>query len=92
MVEVPTVHLIGGECDGYRQKVTMVDRPETFYVPSLNDLDQIKGIRDPATKVAAFKDLGRLAYAFETVLATEKDIEYRYRRCAERDLPKTAPL
>jgi hypothetical protein len=87
---MPQVHLVGGECDGYRQATTWLDRPDIFYVPSLADLEEIKSIKDHVAKATRFKERSLLAYEFLQATIGETEIEFRYTRCQSRDRDQTS--
>lgn len=85
-MKMPWICLYGDECDGYRQKVSFLERPDIYYAVPLLDMEDIKAIKDPKSKEAAFKDRARLAYTFWEMVATEEDIEYRYQRAEDKSL------
>jgi hypothetical protein len=92
---IPWITLYGGECDGYRQKATLTDHPDIFYVPSLMDLDRIKGIKDQVAKAEEFKKSSRLAYEFHSAGINAEEVTYKYRRCQcdvthDREIPAPA--
>jgi hypothetical protein len=88
VVAVPTLHLFGGEMDGYRQQVEFLTRPDIFYAVPLLEMEDIKKLRNPASRQHAIKTRGRLAYKFWQVSATEEAIEYRYQRVPDMDPPQ----
>jgi hypothetical protein len=83
---MPTIRLYGGECDGYGQKVTFTERPDIFYAVPLMVMEEIKkNVRTPLAKRSAMEKARCLAYAFEKIRSADDEIEYCYRRCAEKD-------
>ena len=86
---MPWIVLYGDECDGYRQKVSFLERPDVYYAVPLLDMEEIKSIKDPKSKESAFKERGRLAYTYWEMRATDDEIEYRYQRAQDKtlDLP-----
>lgn len=89
---MPCIVLYSGECDGYRQEVSFLERPDVWYAVPLLDLEEIRTMKDAQKKHQAFKERARLAYTYKEVMATEEEIEYRYVRAEDKslDLPPCA--
>lgn len=89
---MPTIRLYGGECDGYGQKVPFTDRPDVFYAVPLVEMEEIKKtIKTPLGKQVAIEKARRLAYTFQRIRAVGEELEYCYKRCAEKDRPVDSP-
>jgi hypothetical protein len=87
--DMPTIRLYGGECDGLGQKVPFTERPDIFYAVPLLVMEEIKKSAISALqKQVATDKARRLAYKFEKIRAVDKELEYCYRRCAEKDKPE----
>lgn len=85
---MPTIRLYGGECDGFGQKVPFTERPDVFYAVPLLAMEEIKKtIKSPLAKQVAIEKSRRLAYTFQRIRTVDKELEYCYRRCAEKDKP-----
>jgi len=83
---MPRIHLYGGECDGYWQRVPFSQRPDIFYAVPLADMAEIKNtVRGPLAKEVALRRAQRLAYTFQRVQVGEEEMEYRYERSEQQD-------
>lgn len=83
---MPWLVLYNGEADGYRQKVSFLERPDIYYAVPLLDMEDIKTIKDDKARDAAFKSRGRLAYTYWEMKAVEDEVEYRYKRTEDKSL------
>lgn len=91
VVVLPMIRLYGGECDGYGQKVSFNEAPETYYAVPLTEMEQIKKtVKSPLAKQVAIEKARRLCYTFKEVRVFEdtgmaSGMEYCYERCAKQD-------
>jgi hypothetical protein len=86
VMTVPVIHLYGGECDGYRQKVRFTTRPEVFYAVPLLDMERIrKTVKPTVARETAIEEARRLAYTFKKIQVGGDDVEYRYERAPDQD-------
>jgi hypothetical protein len=89
---MPWIHLYGGECDGFAQKVPFSERPDVFYAVPLLEMAEIKKtVRSPLAKKVATEKARKLAYEFQKSRLIDSEIEYCYKRCAEKDKPVETP-